>query len=34
MRSASPFDQMTPEVRCLAGNPIQAIFRNPSVATN
>jgi hypothetical protein len=34
MRSASPFDQMMPEVRCLAGNPIQAIFRNPSVATN
>lgn len=34
MRSASPFDQMSPRVRCLAGNPIQATFRNPSVATN
>jgi hypothetical protein len=34
MRSASPFDQMNPEVRCLAGNPIQATFRNPAVATN
>ncbi len=34
MRSASPFDQMEARVRCLAGNPIQATFRNPSVATN
>ena len=34
MRSASPFDQMNVQVRCLAGSPIQATFRNPSVATN
>jgi hypothetical protein len=34
MRSASPFDQMSTDVRCLAGNPIQGTFRNPSVATN
>lgn len=34
MRSASPFDQMSAPVRCLAGNPIQATFRNPSVAQN
>lgn len=34
MRSASPFDQMTDRVRCLAGNPIIATFRNPTVATN
>jgi hypothetical protein len=34
MRSASPFDQMSDRVRCLAGNPIIATFRNPTVATN
>jgi hypothetical protein len=34
MRSASPFDQMSDRVRCLAGNPIMATFRNPTVATN
>ena len=34
MRSASPFDQMSDRVRCLAGNPILATFRNPTVATN
>lgn len=34
MRSASPFDQMTDRVRCLAGTPIQATFRNPTVAAN
>jgi len=34
MRSASPFDQMPDRVRCLAGNPIIATFRNPTVATN
>ena len=34
MRSASPFGQMSPRVRYLAGNPIQATFRNPSVAAN
>jgi len=33
MQSASPFDQMSDRVRCLAGNPIVATFRNP-VATN
>jgi hypothetical protein len=34
MRSASPFDPMGPRVRCLAGSPIQATFRNPAVASN
>lgn len=34
MRAASPFDQMTDRVRCLAGTPIQATFRNPTVAAN
>ena len=34
MRSASPFDQMSDRVRCLAGTPIVATFRNPTVATN
>jgi hypothetical protein len=34
MRSASPFDQMSDRVRCLAGSPIIATFRNPTVATN
>jgi outer membrane biosynthesis protein TonB len=34
MQSASPFDQMSDRVRCLAGNPIIATFRNPTVATN
>ncbi len=34
MRSASPFDQMSDRVRCLAGNPIMATFRNPTIATN
>jgi hypothetical protein len=34
MQSASPFDQMSDRVRCLAGSPILATFRNPTVATN
>jgi hypothetical protein len=34
MRSASPFDPMAGRVRCLANNPIQATFRNPSIAKN
>jgi hypothetical protein len=34
MQSASPFDQMSDRVRCLAGTPILATFRNPTVATN
>jgi hypothetical protein len=34
MQSASPFDQMSDRVRCLAGTPIIATFRNPTVATN
>jgi hypothetical protein len=32
LRSASPFDHMTERVRCLAGQPISATFRNPTVA--
>jgi hypothetical protein len=34
MQSASPFDQMSDRVRCLAGTPIIATFRNPTVAAN
>ena len=34
MQSASPFDQMSDRVRCLAGTPIVATFRNPTVAAN
>jgi TonB family protein len=34
MRSASPFDPMSDRVRCLAGNPLVATFKNPIVATN
>jgi len=34
MRSASPFPQMPERARCLAGNPLVATFRNPTVATN
>ena len=29
LRSASPFDHMSDEVRCLAGEPIIATFKNP-----
>ncbi len=32
LRSASPFDHMPERVRCLAGQPISATFRNPTVA--
>jgi len=32
MRSASPFDQMPDRVRCLAGYPLVATFRNPVAA--
>lgn len=34
MRSASPFDPMSDRVRCLAGTPLVATFRNPTVAAN
>lgn len=34
MRSASPFDPMSDRVRCLAGMPLVATFRNPTVARN
>ncbi len=34
MRSASPFDPMNAQVRCLANHSLQATFRNPSVASN
>jgi hypothetical protein len=35
LRSASPFDHMPEEVRCLAGEPIIATFKNPVLrATN
>ena len=33
-RSASPFNNMSDRVRCLAGHPILATFRNPVSATN
>jgi TonB family protein len=29
LRSASPFDPMPDRVRCLAGSPLVATFRNP-----
>lgn len=34
MHSASPFEPMPDRVRCLAGEPLRATFRNPTVATN
>lgn len=32
MQSASPFASMSDRVRCLAGKPLRATFRNPTVA--
>jgi hypothetical protein len=34
LRSASPFENMSDPVRCLAGTPLVATFKNPSVAAN
>ncbi len=34
MRSASPFDPRSDRVRCLAGTPLVATFKNPTVAAN
>jgi hypothetical protein len=34
LRSASPFEHMSDQVRCLAGTPLVATFKNPSVAAN
>jgi len=34
MRAASPFPQLPNRARCLAGSPLVATFRNPTVASN